>query len=70
MKPSKIPAGNKNAFRYKVDTRVENKLIVISNSSYRITPNSRLILIATNARGNVKNNPVAIRFIDDPITQP
>lgn len=63
----KIPTSDKDSIRYRIDTKVDNKVVTVTNSSYRLEKNTRLIMIASPAQGNVKTNPLDFRIINDPL---
>ncbi|MCP5537148.1 MAG: hypothetical protein H7A51_13085 [Akkermansiaceae bacterium] len=53
--------------RYRIDTSVNGKTVTVSNSSYKLQKNSRLIILALPSPAKAKGNPVALRMINDPL---
>lgn len=55
----KTPSSGKESFRYRIDASNGKKLVTVSNSSYRINDNSRIIILALPGH-KTKNAPFAL----------
>lgn len=65
----RVSSKSKGSFRYRVDASNGKKLVTVSNSSYRLNKNSRIIMLALPGKKN-KNDAFALpnlRMVSDTI---
>lgn len=56
-----------NNVRYRIDTVLGGKPLTVSNSSYHLSENSRLIVVALPSPAKIANNPLSLHLIADPL---